>query len=73
MAKTKTSTAVKQRYIAKTYARLGITIPKSRKEQVEEYARTHDGSVNGLVNRLLRDEMGISEREWKDYLKDTDD
>lgn len=72
MAKTKTSTAVKQRYIAKTYARLGITIPKNRKEQVEEYARAHDGSVNGLVNRLLRDEMGISEHEWKNYLKSTE-
>ena len=71
MAKTKTSTAVKQRYIAKTYARLGVTIPKSRKEQVDEYAKAHDGSVNGLINRLLRDEMGISEKEWKDYLKDT--
>ena len=70
MAKTKTSTAVKRRYIEKTYARLNIVIPKSRKEQVEEYAKSHDGSVNGLINRLLRDEIGISEKEWKDYLKD---
>ncbi|MBQ4090244.1 MAG: hypothetical protein IJC56_10280 [Clostridia bacterium] len=72
MAKTKTSNAVKQRYIAKTYARLGITIPKSRKEQLEEYAKAHYGSVNGMINKLIREEMGISEKEWKDYLKDTD-
>ncbi|MBQ4089196.1 MAG: antitoxin [Clostridia bacterium] len=70
MPKTKTSTAVKRRYNEKTYARLSIVVPKSRKEQLEEYAKAHDGSINGLINRLLRDEMGISEKEWKDYLKD---
>lgn len=73
MPKTKTSSAVKRRYNDKTYARLNIFIPKNRKEQVEEYAKTHDGSINGLINRMLRDEMGISESEWKDYLKNADE
>lgn len=70
MAKTKTSTAVKRRYNEKVYARLNITIPKNRKDELEEFAKTHGGSVNGLVNQLLREAMGLSEREWKNYLKD---
>ena len=65
MAKTKTSSAVKQRYNEKAYDRLAITIPKGKKASVDEYAATHDGSVNGLVNRLLRTELGLSEAEWK--------
>lgn len=65
VAKTKTSTAVKRRYNQKAYARLQIVIPKGRKEAVEEYARQHGGSVNGLVNKLLREELGMTEEEWK--------
>ena len=65
MAKTKTSSAVKQRYNEKAYDRLAITIPKGKKASVDEYAAAHDGSVNGLVNRLLRTELGLSEEEWK--------
>ena len=65
MAKTKTSSAVKQRYNEKAYDRLAITIPKGKKAMLEEYAATHDGSVNGVVNRLLRIELGIAEEDWK--------
>ncbi len=65
MAKTKTSSAVKQRYNEKAYDRLAITIPKGRKETVEEYTKQEGISVNGLVNRLLRETVGMSEDEWK--------
>lgn len=65
MAKTKTSTAVKQRYNEKAYDRLAITVPKGRKSVIEKYAKERGESVNGLVNGLLRDAIGISEEEWK--------
>lgn len=65
MAKTKTSSAVKQKYNQKAYDRLAITIPKGRKETVEEYTEQKGVSVNGLVNRLLRETIGLSEEEWK--------
>ncbi len=71
MAKTKTSSAVKQRYNEKAYDRLAITIPKGKKTLVEEYAAAHDGSVNGVVNRLLRVELGISEEDWKRPAEDS--
>ena len=52
-------------YNEKAYDRLAITIPKGRKATVEAFARDHGESVNGLVNALLRDCMGLSDGEWK--------
>ena len=65
MAKTKTSSAVKQRDNEKAYYRLAITIPKGQKQAVEAHAQGKGQSVNGLVNALLRDDMGLTEGEWK--------
>ena len=65
MAKTKTSSAVKQRYNEKAYDRLAITIPKGRKETIDAYAKKEGTSINGLVNCLLREKLGMTEDEWK--------
>lgn len=61
----KTSSAVKNRYNLKAYDRLAITIPKGRKQAVEAHAKSKGESVNGLVNALLRADMGLSDDEWK--------
>ena len=61
----KTSTASKRAYNEKAYDRLAVTIPKGRKLAVEAHARELGESVNGLVNALLRADMGLSEDEWK--------
>lgn len=49
----------------RAYDRLAITIPKGQKQAVEAFCAGHGESVNGLVNRLLRDLLGLSEAEWK--------
>ena len=61
----KTSAAVKNRYAAKTYDNLRIIVPKGLKGAVEAHAKRKGESVNGLVNELLRADMGLSEGEWK--------
>lgn len=61
----KTSAAVKNRYAAKVYDNLRIIIPKGQKQAVEAHAKRKGESVNGLVNALLRADMGLSEQEWK--------
>lgn len=61
----KTSSAVKNRYNLKAYDRLAITVPKGRKQAVEAFAKERGESVNGMVNRLVRGEMGLSEDDWK--------
>lgn len=53
------------RYNAKAYDRLNIAIPKGRKEDVEEHARSKGETVNSLVNALLRADMGIEDSSWK--------
>lgn len=58
-------TDYKRAYNEKNYARLNITIPIARKQAVEAHAASKGESVNGLVNALLREDMGLSEGEWK--------
>lgn len=53
-----------KRYMAKL-DELKIRIPKGQKQAVEAHAASKGESVNGLVNALLREDMGLSEGEWK--------
>ena len=54
----------------KAYDRLAITIPKGRKADVEAVAKSQGKSINGLVNALLREAVGMSEEEWKEVQKE---
>lgn len=65
----KTSSAVKNRYNAKAYDQLPVRVPKGRKATVEELAKAKGESVNGMINRLLREEAGLTEEEWKDTIE----
>jgi len=66
----KASTRAKNKYNAANYDSLRIVVPKGRKSVIEEYAKAQGESVNGLVNGLLRNAIGLSEEEWK---KDTEE
>lgn len=61
----KPATKAKNKYNAANYDSLRIVVPKGRKQAVEARAVQHGESVNGFVNRLLREDMGLSEEEWK--------
>ena len=61
----RTSTTVKDRWNKNNYDDVRIRLPKGRKAAVEAFARAHGESVNGMVNRLVWAEMGLSEAEWK--------
>ena len=52
-------------YNAKAYDRLAVTIPKGRKTTVEAHAKSKGLSVNGLINTLLREDMQLTEEDWK--------
>ena len=52
-------------YNEKAYDRLAITVPKGQKQAIEAHAQKKGESVNGLVNALLRTDMGLSVEEWK--------
>lgn len=67
-------TDYKRSFNEKNYARLAVTVPIFRKADVEKLAKqTNDGSVNGLINDLLRDKIGMTEQEWRTPPKDSEE
>ena len=44
---------------------LVIFVPAGRKKDIEAYAASKGQTVNGLVNDLLKNELGMTEAEWK--------
>ena len=65
MTASKAQIKATNKYNAANYDNLRIVVPKGRKQAVEAHARERGESVNGLVNALLRTDMGLSEDEWK--------
>lgn len=65
MAYSKAGMKAVDTYVRNNYDRLNIKIPKGRKKAVEAHATAKGESVNGLVNALLRGDMGLTEAEWK--------
>ena len=53
------------KYNSANYDNLRIVVPKGRKSAIEAFAKSRGESINGLVNALLRAEMGLSEEDWK--------
>ncbi|MBQ3669059.1 MAG: hypothetical protein II920_07525 [Clostridia bacterium] len=51
-------------YNAKAYDRVSVMLPKGRKSDVEAHAQSKGLSVNGLINVLLRSNMGLTEDAW---------
>ena len=68
----KPTAAVINRYQRKAYDRLNVLLPKGQKDAVDAFAKANGESVNGLVNRLLREAIGVPESEWiADYKRET--
>ena len=45
--------------------RLSVTVPKGIKSLIQAHAEKNKETVNGMIARLLRRELGLSESEWK--------
>lgn len=52
------------KYNAKAYDRINIAVPKGMKQAVEVHAKGRGKTLNGLLNELIRTDMGLSEDEW---------
>ena len=44
-------------YIAKTYDRINLTVPKGNKDKIKAHAESNGESVNGYINRLIAEDM----------------
>lgn len=54
----KASTKAQNKYITKAYDRINLTVEKGQKEKIKEHAAEYDsGSVNGFINRAIKETM----------------
>ena len=53
----KTSAASHNKYIAKAYDRINLTVPKGQKETIQAHAAASGESVNGFINRAIGETM----------------
>ena len=47
------------------YDHIHLVIPKGRKETLDRSAKEQDKSLNGYINDVLADSVGMTEEEWK--------
>lgn len=59
------TTDYKRAFNEKAYDRISVTVPKGRKQAIEAHAGSKGESVNGLINKLLREDMALTVDEWK--------
>ena len=61
----KASTRAQNKYIAKAYDRINLTVPKGQKDEIKAHADVFDGgSVNGFINRAIAETIARdNERE----------
>ena len=53
----KASTRAQNKYIAKAYDRVNLTMPKGRKEIIQEKAEAQGESVNTYINKAINQRM----------------
>lgn len=57
MAVSKAQQKAQNKWIAKAYDRVNLTLPKGQKEVVQAHAMAHSESVNGFIGRAIMEAM----------------
>lgn len=58
MAVSKAQQQATNKWIAKAYDRINLTVPKGKRDEIREYAEANGESVNGFINRAIGAAMG---------------
>lgn len=53
----KASTKAQNKYIAKVYDRINLTVPKGKKDSIQAHATQTGESVNAFINRAIDEAM----------------
>lgn len=53
----KTSTRSKNKYNAKAYDRIALSVKKGQREIIKQYAESKGLSLNGYINNLIEEDM----------------
>lgn len=57
MPASKAQQKAQNKWIAKTYDRINLTLPKGRKAELQAHAEAQGESVNGFINRAINNQM----------------
>ena len=57
-------TAYKNKFIAKNYDRINLTVDKGDKAKIAEHAKRHRESVNGFINRAIKETIERDENNF---------
>lgn len=57
MASSKAQQRATNKYIAKAYDRINLTVAKGKKDTIQAHAEAHSESVNGFINRAIQETM----------------
>lgn len=57
MPASKAQQAAQNKWIAKAYDRINLTVPKGQKESIQAHAEAKGESVNGFINRAIECQM----------------
>lgn len=57
MAVSKAQQQATNRFIAKAYDRINLTVPKGEKEEIQAHAAARGESVNGFINRAIANQI----------------
>ena len=52
-----------EKWNAKAYDEIKVRVPKGDKEKIQAYAQSHGETVNGFINRLIAEAMGVDKTE----------
>lgn len=63
MPASKAQQAAQNKWIAKAYDRINLTVPKSYKEVIQEHAAARGESVNGFINRAIENQIERDNKE----------
>lgn len=57
MPVSKAQQKAQNKWIAKAYDRINLTVPKGQKERLQAHAEAHGESVNGFINRAISETL----------------
>lgn len=63
MAYTKASNKAVQKYSDKTYDQIKVLVKKGEREEIKNYAESQGMSLNGYINKLIKDDMKTADKE----------
>lgn len=61
MPQSKAHIKATNKYIAKAYDRVNLTLPKGEKEVIKAYAESQGLSLNAYINKLIQEDMQKAE------------